>query len=773
MKKIDLHIHTKSADRERSFDFEMTCLQEYVEALKIDCIAITNHNEFDLAQFEEIQTALNIHVLPGIEIDLEGGQILLIGARNDLGDFSAKCQIVTDLSPNKRDFVSVEKLKDIFGDISKYLLIPHYDKNPAINDETLTALGADVTAGEVTSPKKFIYCIRDDKKLVPVYFSDVRIEKQLVNFPARQTYIACEEMTLAAIKNCLRDKSKVALSPSDGNNIFQVFDDGQQLSTGLNVVLGGRSTGKSYTLERIRVATPNAKHLPQFSLVARNQEDDEKRFNRFLSDKHSLFSQDYLADLKNVVNDVVDIDIDENTKSVDAYLTSLKKHANETEKHDAFSRASLFNEEKFSDTKQSGLEDLIGSTQNLIENIEFRKVVEKHVSIQYLKALIVELISLYRVREQKRQKRKWVNELVAEIKAKLQVRTSATTIPDLDLYDIAMDKVRISKFNRVVGMARVRRELMRKALQGFELVATAGEFDGAGQLKQLSRLKSAFSGAYEFYSEPYRFPQELGKIDGLAVADYHKYFVKVDFKILNQDGAEASGGERSEFNLLQEIQDAQKNDILLIDEPESSFDNIFLNESVNEIIREIAKSMPVVLVTHNNTVGASIKPDYLLFTEKEIENGEVVYRVYSGYPTSKQLSTVDGKKVGTWEVAMGCLEAGADAYDARRRGYEDIKIDDNKGYYRTSEVSEWAEITSINKEDLMALLDVFLDSNVEMDSPDDEELQNPAQRIIYKSIFEKLSNLLEDKNKFKDESDRMYLKELKKYSDDSVSSDTT
>jgi hypothetical protein len=102
-----------------------------------------------------------------------------------------------------------------------------------------------------------------------------------------------------------------------------------------------------------------------------------------------------------------------------------------------------------------------------------------------------------------------------------------------------------------------------------------------------------------------------------------------------------------------------------------------------------------------------------------------------------------------------------------------LKIDDNKGFYRVSAESEWAEIDSINKEDLMALLDAFLESDVEMDSPDDEELQNQAQRIIYKSIFEKLSNLLEDKNKFKDESDRKYQKEIKKYSADFDGSDKT
>jgi hypothetical protein len=111
----------------------------------------------------------------------------------------------------------------------------------------------------------------------------------------------------------------------------------------------------------------------------------------------------------------------------------------------------------------------------------------------------------------------------------------------------------------------------------------------------------------------------------------------------------------------------------LIDEPESSFDNIFLKDSVNEIIKDISRSMPVVLVTHNNTVGASIKPDYLLYTSKEVEAGRVVYRIYSGFPSSRLLRSTGGKNVSTWDITMGCLEAGVEAYDDRRDGYEDIR----------------------------------------------------------------------------------------------------
>ena len=71
MKKIDLHIHTIPTNSDPTFTFSMEKLKEYVAALNLDCIAITNHNQFELEQFKQIDTELNNEVLASIEINLE------------------------------------------------------------------------------------------------------------------------------------------------------------------------------------------------------------------------------------------------------------------------------------------------------------------------------------------------------------------------------------------------------------------------------------------------------------------------------------------------------------------------------------------------------------------------------------------------------------------------------------------------------------------------------------------------------------------------------
>ncbi len=675
MKKIDLHIHTIPSPVDANFMFSIEKLIEYVEIANLDSIAITNHNLFDKDQFEEILQQIAIPMFPGIEIDLEGGQILVIGENTDLDDFDRKCaQVSSHYYDDANGPISVELLKGIFGDLSEYLLIPHYEKKPPVKEETLSRLNPYVVAGEVSSPKKFVYCLKRDDMLTPVYFSDCRIDQDLVSFPLRQTYLDCDEINLSALKLCLRDKNKVALSEKDGHSLFQVFADGQQLSTGLNVIVGERSSGKSHTLGRIAENFDNVCYLEQFSLVARDDEEDQRRFNELLSQQRSLFSKEYLTELQRVIEDVNEINLEEDDQSVDRYVESLLKHAEEIEKRDIFSEAKLYSEEPFQAIDQKGLKELIASTKHLVRNEEFREIIDRHISHEHLKALYVALMSYFATKEEERLKKDWINELVRQVRHNLQIRTAAPTISELEPYRIAMNVKKVEKFRALARLARQPREIERRSLRGFDLVARVGPFNGAGELKKESKSQMAFSDAYESYDDPYEYLQELKEIGGSVVAaDFSKYFVKIDYRILNKDGIEASGGERSEYFLLQAIEDAQSADMLLIDEPESSFDNLFLKNEVNEIIKEISKTMPVVLVTHNNTVGASIKPDYLLCTKKEVEAEAFRWRIYSGHPTNSELHSTDGKSLSTWEITMGCLEAGPEAYDERREGYEGLK----------------------------------------------------------------------------------------------------
>ncbi len=675
MKKIDLHIHTVSTISDMSFSFNLNKLQKYVSEAGLDAIAITNHDVFDGIQFRTINEAVDTIVFPGIEVNIDGGHVLIISDVADLDDFEVKSKMVSQKITQIGDSISVDELEEIFSDLNDYLVIPHFDKKPSIRSEVLDRIASYVSAGEVDCAKKFIRAIKDEVKFTPVLFSDVRICDELDKLPTRQTFIDCGEVTLGAIKACLQDKGKVALSEADGNRLFQIFEDGQKLSTGLNVLLGERSTGKTYTLNRIDELNENIKYIRQFSLVQQDEDAYEREFNNEVQRKRSQFIEEYLSGFKVVLNDVMNVDLRANERAVERYVSSLLKSAEEADRRDAFSKTALFDETEFPISEDSVLKDLIGSVRQLIENIEYREIIDRHLDINSLKRLACELIELLWLKTFNNNKKRFVNGLIRDVRESLKMRTSAVQVVDVDLYRVSMDIRKVDRFSEIVKYLQRKSVISEENIQGFSVVARKGAFAGAGEIKSASGVKTAFRDSFKEYGQPYNYLRTLLDNESLTPSELYKLFTKISYKILNRDGFEVSGGERSEFRLLQEIKDAQNHDILLIDEPESSFDNMFLNSDVNQIIREISESMPVVVVTHNSTVGASVGADYLLYASKkiEIEGVNVIYKLYSGYPTDRRLTSIDGETISNHEMLLNSLEAGCDAYDDRRQGYEVIK----------------------------------------------------------------------------------------------------
>ena len=91
-----------------------------------------------------------------------------------------------------------------------------------------------------------------------------------------------------------------------------------------------------------------------------------------------------------------------------------------------------------------------------------------------------------------------------------------------------------------------------------------------------------------------------------------------------------------------------------------------------------------------------------------------------------------------------------------------LKIENSLGHFLDS-AGNYQPIDRITKEDLLRFVDLTLKGEVEFDGYDEHKLKNQAHQIVYKSIYEKLRQLTERKQEFKDESERLYLEEYGKY----------
>lgn len=96
-----------------------------------------------------------------------------------------------------------------------------------------------------------------------------------------------------------------------------------------------------------------------------------------------------------------------------------------------------------------------------------------------------------------------------------------------------------------------------------------------------------------------------------------------------------------------------------------------------------------------------------------------------------------------------------------------LKIDNGKGYFLWND-NEFKEIDSIGKDDILRLLDIATDETqvFEMDVMDDSLLMNEAHRIIYRSLSQKYTEVMENKKRFSDESRNMFKEALDKYTNE-------
>lgn len=317
------------------------------------------------------------------------------------------------------------------------------------------------------------------------------------------------------------------------------------------------------------------------------------------------------------------------------------------------------------------LESLIDAVDVLITTLEYKELLEKHVGRKNLLSLAIDLRAQYIHEKEELLYREYINSLIVSVKKELQVRSAATPVPDIDFYSLLMNAYKVEVFNSLAKDVRKERTIETQNLYSYRIVATCCPYNKASELVHASRRKMAFADAFKLYDKPYEFLNALKEKPELPNTEYYKYFANITYKVLNQYGCPASGGERSEYNLLQELSDGGKKSILILDEPESSFDNIFLKDGVDSLLKDISKSIPVVVATHNNTIGVSIHPDYIIYTQKEVlPDGGVKYHLYSGYPSSSDLIDLEGNHISRKDVLLDCLEAGEIAYIDRRGSYE-------------------------------------------------------------------------------------------------------
>lgn len=667
MKAIDLHIHTIKTILDADFSFDINKLQEYVETEKLSCIAITNHNLFDRNNFDDISEVLKIIVLPGIEVSLEKGHILVIGNIEDVNKIEKQSNLMRQYIIDEHSYLTYDQFISVFDNYNDYLLIPHYFKDPSVPIDVIEKFGKSIILGEVSSAKKWFSLMKQKDKLIPVIFSDLRVKSELKNFPGTHLYIDCDSFTIGGLKNSFKDRSKLSLSNNLSAEEFQINSTGTTASLGLNILIGKRSTGKTYLLDKLNKSfgIDSVKYIEQFSII---KDAEENAFKKKLEIDNSEFSENYLKELKEIVDIALKIDFKSENIALEAYLESLLDYASKQDKMDIFSKCKLFNATSFEIDEDEELQNNIKAVDTLLSSNKYEKIINKYIEKDNMKTLLYEFINIAKKKQMTNNNYKYVNDIIKNIKEELEENSAVNQIKEFNIIKYAMYKQFIKKFDYYVEKLKTEKEIAKNDFYKFKVRATRKPFTSVQKIKNKIKNCPRISSEFQYYNSPFIYINALLDAD-VPKNQIYKSIIDVEYVALNNNDGEISGGERAEYLLYNQIKSGENYDLILIDEPESSFDNIYLNENIRTLINNLSKKTTTFIVTHNHILGVMLNADKILYTC--IEDGK--YKIYSGKMSSKKFVCDDGGEKNTTDIIMETMEAGKESYTERRQIYENIE----------------------------------------------------------------------------------------------------
>ncbi|MGI6127375.1 MAG: PHP domain-containing protein, partial [Planifilum sp.] len=156
--KIDLHCHTKRCKKGDS-PKRSVCSADFkksVENAQVGIVAITNHNTFDLEQFDAFSNEVgqSVQLWPGVELDVCGSRegshwhMLVIASPHKKVEFSRVLQALTNGKTADDVLIPVDSAFKSFQDVGAIFISHAHDKDPHITLDDLNEMEGLIDADE-------------------------------------------------------------------------------------------------------------------------------------------------------------------------------------------------------------------------------------------------------------------------------------------------------------------------------------------------------------------------------------------------------------------------------------------------------------------------------------------------------------------------------------------------------------------------------------------------------------------------------------------------
>ena len=372
-KKIDFHIHTVASVKDNKFTYSPRWIQEYVKIANLDAISITNHDLFDLDNFNKVREDLpDTTVFPGIELSLEEGHVNVIFPEENIADLVKFSDWLASKNISKKSRITTEEYCYNMNNWENAIYIFELGKSNSL--QVPNKLKNVCAVGGVMNQLKFQTYYRMENTLTPVLFSDAHADyndpddkrRNIELLKNKNTFLQLDNCSFQEIKNCISDRTKVAINSNNLRDIIEIGD--HTVSTGLNLIIGKRGTGKTKFLERIKnqFDTEEIYQIAQFE-TAKSAEFIEKQRNEQGQSSFTTWKKQYNTQFT-ALQEYLKIADASYDSEIDMFLETVKQFAHETSISQSKSKYELIKESNFENISTNNLEKYLTELRKLINS---------------------------------------------------------------------------------------------------------------------------------------------------------------------------------------------------------------------------------------------------------------------------------------------------------------------------------------------------------------------------------------------------------------------
>ena len=696
--KIDLHMHTKKVLKSESNKRSINDANKFEKILinaSVGVAAITNHNEFNLEQFNDFKSDKYL-LLPGIEYDVNIGsngniirrQLNVIWDPNDVENFN---KLVQNNNSSTEKPIHIDKIFESFDSQNTIFYLDYKQGKPSwkMDDYEVFFIKKSIKGIELFDANNqkmhFILMAHSYKSLIGSDLNnwDEYVDKDSKKLIDSKLNIKSYESFLSILKG--DGDLKIIQEVRGETNLKDILINNDKskiknipLTKGVNIIFGPKSTGKTDLLKGIF-----NQYKEKHKCLLYESKDYGEEFNKLIVNKNNENFNKELEDFNKYFNKIV-----EHKEELKIDFQNFYYHFN--------NRGDIIIQNlSISNIAKPNIAEIIEASKNqynshqeLIKIIEDNTLKKRHIELyddtrKYLKDKFIKKYKDYFSYKVIDKIKDAIGEILKNNKGQVPLPTKVglfSTFEKRDRLWKNIDEFKKIKKESTIKLGEFNVPRGNKWIHEKKLILfdpdKKDSFNGnidCRKNKDLREFRKNFEKEVCKLFNSSRYSNPLNYVDKMIEAKKTFSFYIIKSKIKPKDephDKEPSNGEKAYMVLFSKL---NKNyDAYFLDEPGTFLGNEMISKDLIYKLKELVLNNKIIVITtHRSSIGINTLPfNYIYRDFLKWKNG--IFKTYFGNLNKDQKlkSTDDNEEIDLINKLFNYFEGSIDQFAFRKGIYE-------------------------------------------------------------------------------------------------------